>query len=725
MDRTRRHFSIWRRLSWFVFAGLFIATVALIVARRGQRPVVHNTTSAPSATPVLLITVDTLRADHVGAYGARTVQTPAIDSLAAQGVRFDDALVQAPITLPSHTSILSGTYPMWHGARSFSNPGLRPDMGFISEAFERQGYATAAFVSSFALDSSWGLSRGFETYDDRVYPDPDASGHGTKIKRRASDTVDVLLDWLKAHPPGAPEAKPFFVWLHLYDPHSPYQPPEPFLTRYEGHPYDGEIAYADSQLGRLFDYLREIGVYDRALIVLLSDHGESLGEHGELEHGYFAYRSTLRVPLIFKLPRSTTDRAAGQVVQAPVGAVDLAPTLLQLLHLQDPISRQFQGTSFAALVLGKGGTDEGQVYSECYAPYFAFGWSPLRSLSTPRYHYIEAPRPELYDFSQDPSEKHNILGQHAADTATLRDRLLDVERRYTDQRSADASASLSAETVEKLKALGYVAYSAPRPAASDKELPDPKDRLQIYLDYTHAMALAVAHQMDRSDALLASLRVREPGLYIIPCQQGQNATMESRWPDAERYFRECLKLNPSFEPGINGLAAVTAQEGRPYEAEMWLRLYLSRHPQDYLSYYRLGSLALTLSDQAEARRDFEKAVALKPGFDLAQEHLGATLMAMGEYAAAIKPLEAAVSLGMDDPRVLNALGTAYLKAQQPEKAIQAFQKALAKNSDLPLVHLNLALADLKIGDRTNARNEFRTACGGGGPQCQQYEKLFQ
>src|SRR3989475_4379641 len=278
---------------------------------------------------------------------------------------------------------------MHGGARHYTSPHLLPSVGLLPEAFQRHGYDTATFVSSFVLNSSWGLNRGFQIYDDHFGPRQNGMRDAQNVERRADETVGHLLAWFQARAQRGPAPRPFFVWLHLYDPHSPYDPPEPFHGQYAGRLYDGEVAYADSQLARLFDYLRKSGLYDRTLIVLLADHGESLGEHGEDEHSFFIYNSTLHVPLIFKLPRG---EGAPRVVRRLVGTIDVAPTILELLHLRDPLSRQFQGTSLASDILGKGAAGARPVYSETYYPRDSFVWSELRCLTTDRYKDIQRAR---------------------------------------------------------------------------------------------------------------------------------------------------------------------------------------------------------------------------------------------------------------------------------------------------------------------------------------------
>jgi len=673
------------------------------------------------STPVLLITVDTLRADRLGCYGSRTVQTPAMDALAARGVRFETALTQVPITLPSHVVILSGTYPMYNGVRDFTSPPLRSDVGLLAEAFERQGYETAAFVSAFVLDSSWGLKRGFETYDDRFDPRQFETRNPGNIQRRAGETVDRLLAWMRVRK----SDQPFFVWLHLYDPHSPYDPPEPFRTRYAGRLYDGEVAYADSQLGRVFDHLRQAGVYDRALIVLLSDHGESLGEHGEDEHGFFVYGSTLRVPLIFKLP---AGGAQPRAIHSPVGLVDVAPTLLDLLGIQDRLSRQFQGASLAALITGKSESAGRPVYSETFYPRDSFGWSPLRSIWTSQYHYIEAPHSELYQPPSDPAEKRDLAGQRAADSAALRSQLQDVERRYAGPqatRATGAAAGLPAETVEKLRSLGYVAFSAPVPTANDEALPDPKDRLTIFRSILRATDLASAGRLDESDALLKKVATAEPKLYLIHFMLGENAAKARRWTDGEKEFGACLKLNPSFEQAIMGLGRTTFAEGKLDEAKTWLELAAAQNPHSFLAYHGLGLVARAQRHDDEARADFSKAIEQKPDYAPSQQELGVTLVDLRRYSEALGPLERAASLGDADPVLANYLGTAYANTAQPERAVESYRRALSLKPDYAAARLNLAFAYRKLGDTAKANREFQVVCRQSPALCQQYQGSFQ
>ena len=674
--------------------------------------------------PVLLITVDTLRADRLGCYGARRVRTPAMDALAADGVRFENALAQVPITLPSHAVILTGTYPMYNGVRDFTSPGLPPSVGLLAEAFGRQGYATAAFVSAFVLDSTWGLSRGFQTYDDHFDPRQFETRNPGNIERRADATINRLLAWLKSRASGQASAQPFFVWLHLFDPHSDYNPPEPFHSQYAGRLYDGEVAYVDSQLVRLFHYLRTSGIYDRALIILLSDHGESLGEHGEDEHGFFVYNSTLRVPMIFKLPRGQGPR--GQVIQSPVGTIDVAPTLLELLHLRDSLSRQFQGKSLASLVLGKSAPSEPPVYAETYYPRDSFGWSPLRSFSGRRFHYIEAPQPEIYDLTADPDEKRNLYEQRRAESEALRAQLRDFERRYTATASPDKGPPLAPETLEKLKSLGYLAYSAPAaPASMTGALADPKERLKTFKSILHATDLASVGRLEESNALLKAVASEEPRLYLVPFMLAENAARARRWAEAEQQFLGCLKLNPSFQQAVMGLARAYIAQGKGEQARPWLELAVHENPHNFLAYYGLGLVARQARQNEEARRYLTKAIEEKANYAPSHQELGVTLVEMQRYAEALSPLTRAAELGPENAVLANYLGIIYSHAGRTRDAVEKFRRAIALQSDYAGAHLNLAAAYRELGDRAAAEREFRAVCALSSDLCRQYKNVFK
>jgi choline-sulfatase len=681
-----------------------------------------NSGGVSSPTPVLLITVDTVRADRLSCYGARRVRTPAMDALAAQGVRFDRALAEVPTTPPSHAVILTGTYPMYNGVRGFISGPLPKGVGVLAEAFQRHGYDTAAFVSSAVLESSWGFNRGFQEYDDRFNVRQVETSNPAAIERRAEETVGRLLAWFKARPQGRTAARPFFVWLHLYDPHARYDPPEPFRAQYAGHLYDGEVAYADSQLARLFDVLHQSGLYDRTLIVLLSDHGESLGEHGEDEHGFFIYNSTLHVPLIFKLP---SGMGTPHVVRHHVGIIDVAPTLLDLLHLRDPLSRQFQGTSLVPDILEKGAARERPVYAETYYPRDSFGWSELYGISTDRFKYIQAPRPELYDLLNDPQELHNVYAERRSLAAALREQLIGIERRYTSTQPAATAAPLPPETVEKLRSLGYVAFSAPVQPVSAGPLPDPKDHLKVFKAVMRAHALNEAGRYEESNQALEPLATEEPRLFVIPFLKAENLSQTHRWQEAEKSYLDSLKLNPTFDRALMGLARAYLVEGEAEKARPLLELVIHQSPRDIFAIHALGRIARLEGKNEEAYRYLLKAAEAKPSIAIFQQELGITLVDLKRFQEALGPLSRAEELGQEDPRLEHYLGTALANVGRFKEAVDHYQKALKMKPDLVEARLSLAFAYLNLGERANAKREFNTLCQQRPSLCEQYRKRFE
>jgi arylsulfatase A-like enzyme/tetratricopeptide (TPR) repeat protein len=702
--------------------GVSTAAAVLLFLCVSGGPSQTSSSHASATTSVLLITVDTLRADRLSCYGARSVRTPAMDALAAQGTRFENVLAQVPTTPPSHAVILTGTYPMYNGVRGFTSGALPKGVGVLAEAFQRHGYDTAAFVSSAVLESSWGFGRGFKEYDDRFTVRRVEIGNPAAIERRAEETVDRLLAWLQARLQSGTAAAPFFVWLHLYDPHAPYDPPEPFRTQYAGHRYDGEIAYADSQLARLFDYLRDNRLYDQTLIVLMSDHGESLGEHGEDEHGFFIYESTLRVPLIFKLP---SGMGTPHVDRRLVGSIDVAPTLLDLLHMQDPLGRQFQGTSLAAEILGKGTASERPVYSETYYPRDSFGWSELRGITTERFKYILAPRPELYDLRSDPQESHNVHTERASLAAALRDQLTGFERRYASTRPTPTGPPLPAETVEKLKSLGYLAYVGAAQPAANGPLPDPKDRLKVFKSVMRAHALNEAGHYEESNRVLEPLAAEEAGLFVIPFLKAENYSQTHRWSEAEKSYQDSLKINPTFDRALMGLARSYMAQGEEEKAKPLLELVVHQNPRNNFATHALGRIARIEGNNEEAYRYLLKAAEAMPSIAIFQQELGITLVDLKRYQAALDPLSRAEKLGLEDPRLEHYLGTALANVGRFQEAVDHYQKALKMKPDLLQTRLSVAFAYLNLGDRDDAKREFQSLCQQSSSLCERYRKQFE
>ncbi len=659
-------------------------------------------TRKPARLNVLLITVDTLRADRLGAYGNKEVATPALDRLARDSVVYERAFSQVPLTLPSHAVILTGTYPFHNRVQDFSGQTLSPEFRTLAESFRQHGYSTGAVISSFVLDRSWGLARGFDFYYDLFAGTSFLQENVALVERRADKSVDEALKWLKKA-----SNRPFFFWLHLYDPHSPYNAPEPFLTRYQSA-YDGEVAYTDSQVGRLLAWMRQSGLYSNTLIVLLSDHGESLGEHGENEHGFFVYNATLHVPLMVKPPRGRGVKP-GRVSSA-VETTSVAPTILALANLRDnAFQKQFQGASLPAP--GRESAEDFHAYSETFYPLSSFGWSPLRSLQSERYHYIEAPRPELYELRSDPEEKENLAGKLPAIASALKQRLEERVQKYAPAAAgAGQNSTLSPEAAEKLRQLGYMSFRVPVSEEALKAgLADPKDRVLEFNSILRAADAAQAGDFATSRALLLAVREKEPTLYTIAFLLGENALKQEDWATAAAELGRCLELNPNYDEAMTAFSRALFALERHDEAAKWVDRAIELNPRNIRAWYQKGWIQLKQNPDAAAEA-FQKVVSIQPNFALARRDLGVLRIRQQRFQEAAEHLEVASNMGLHDPRLLNFLGIAYIRTSRPQEAIAAYKKAIAGDPNLAEAHLNLAFAYQTVGNVGSAKPEYETAC---------------
>jgi arylsulfatase A-like enzyme/Flp pilus assembly protein TadD len=697
-----------RRLSIPILAAFAVVSAA---AALGQKP-----TAPPDASVahrrkpnVILITIDTLRADHVGCYGAQNVKTPTLDGLAHDGVVFERAISQVPLTWPSHAVILTGTYPFQNGVQDFTGQPLGAQFRSVAQAFKSAGYATGAVVSAFVLDRSWGLARGFDYYDDAFSAQTFQQKESGLVDRRAGESVDHAIRWLKKTASGAGQPRPFFLWLHLYDPHSPYDPPEPFHTEYSSHLYDGEIAYADHELGKLIAWLKQNRVYESSLIVMLSDHGESLGEHGEDEHGFFVYNATVHVPLIVKPPAGSGISAGKQ--SAPVETAAVAPTLLELAGLKDTGARDAVWKQFQDSGLFAGASEKEPAYSETFYPFSSFGWSPLHALENVRFHYIDAPKPELYDLEADPGETNNIAAGQPATVAVMQEKLKTLlARNPFGKQEAGAGGTLSPDAQAKLRALGYFGFhAAVSPEALKQGLADPKDKLW---EFNAILKAQDAYEQQRdadAEALLRQVEEKDPQIYVIPFLLGESALKHEKWEDAAKNLQRCLELNPNFDNAMTGLARALAKLGRDEEARTWLDKALESNPQNYRAWYQKGLLEAQ-KDPAAAHAAYEKTVAIQPNFSAGQRELGMSLFGQKDYGLAATHLEKAIELGLDDARMHNFLGICYNRTNRTAKAVQQFEAAIKLDPKLAEAHLNLAFAHQLLHQNKAAHDEYVSAC---------------
>ena len=632
---------------------LLIALLAVSCSRPPE-------TAAPTraARNVLIVTIDTLRADRVGIYGASQVETPVIDRLAREGAWAPQATVPVPLTRPSHFSLFTGLYPASHGIRDNISPPLQADVPVLAELLKRQGFTTGAFVASVVLDRQSGLSRGFDEYADRFGADVDRKG-GEAVTGEA-------LAWLssKDH---------FFAWVHLYDVHAPYVPPPEFATRYAGRPYDAEVAWSDALVGRLVESLRTSGRLDDTLVIVTSDHGEGLGDHGEETHGYFVYESTLRVPLVLRGP----GVKAGTRLDGVARTIDLLPTILQLTASPPP-SGTVAGRSLAAALRGDGRLPDDPAFAESLLPLTHFGWSDLRVVRDGRWKYILAPRPELYDLDRDPGERQNVVAAETARAAAMRAGLTArLQEESAAVKTGTAESGVPPELLERLGALGYVSPGGP--AKSRDTGADPKDHLDEYQSLTNQMlhGLLALRQGRPADALPSFLALRKRGADSFEL----------------RYYlgRTYAALGRVKEAAAEYAEAVAKQRGY---ADAWRGL---------------GESRVALGDRPGAAAAFEALVAVAPADALAHLELGQVYRDQNRMTDAARVMREATRLDPGPAAYWNALGTVLGASGQMNDAERAFAEAALRDAGNGLFVFNQAIALEQLGRRDDAIARYRRA----------------
>jgi choline-sulfatase len=633
--------------------------------------------SRRAAGPIILISIDTLRADRLPSYGYSGTRTPNIDRLIADGVLFENAYSHSPQTLPSHTSMLTGELPFEHGVRDNIGFTLKNPQRTLPQTLRDAGYATGGFVSAYVLRKQVGFDQGFDHFDDELPPASPDKPLG-QMQRPGTDTLAAATKWLDAR-----TSPRFFLFFHIYEPHRPYAPPPHIKAR---NPYDGEVEYSDEIVGRLLDYLRSKNLYDNGTIVLLSDHGEGLGDHGEDDHGIFVYRATTHVPLIVKLPGS---RNGGQRVAAPVQHVDLVPTIEELVGLPGlktrptsearPTSktRPTHGRSLVPALTGSGPLAPASIYSESLSPRYHFGWSELYALSDDRYRFIRAPKDELYDLTQDPNELTSI----AAERVQVRTAM----RRALDGLVADAKVSapsvVTAEDRQKLAALGYVGTQtgASLETASDM-LPDPKDRVDVLKKYKRANDLAGERQFGEAIVLYREILRDEPAMTDVWLQLADIYNRVGLTAQAVDAFKEVVKRNEQDPAGLTGAAAGLLRLGRLDEAKAHAELAIGVAPA--ISHELLARIAVQRGQANEARREAKLAQDADPTLPLPAFVEGALLHSQGQYAAAIphflQARDALKKRTVQMPDVNYYLGDSLARLERYGEAKPCFQAEIAQ-----------------------------------------------
>ncbi len=633
---------------------------------------------------VLLVTFDTTRADHIGCYGHPQALTPTIDALAQHGVLFEQAYVTVPLTLPSHASILTGLYPPENGMHINGRGQLSSQIPTLATTLQKHGYDTAAFIGAVVLNAKAGLDQGFQLYDDDMAGGVH-HGHESHLMRHAGIVVDSALKWLQGR-----ASKPFFAWVHLYDPHAPFEGhAEVFQDRFKDTPYDGDIAFADMHVGRLIQHLKDRGVYDNTLVIIVGDHGEGFNEHEELEHGFMLYNATLKVPFVVSNPSLCR---AGYRVPTPVSLVDIFPTVLDCLHV--PAPKRVSGVSLHQALLGQP-IEPRVCFSETEACYAAYGWSPQASVTTDAWKYVKTVREELYDLKHDPGELKNLAASHADQLEKMR-RLYQTTREKMVE-TAEHDVHYTPADLQKLRSLGYLSgKNVPGEADPGQSLADIKDRIGFY--NTEVQARKLMQEGKTEQALVDLRRVTSAVPDFMPAWLSLAAALQSlnRSDEAIDVYHQALKAKPDAADPHFDLAKLYTARGDKAKAIDEYTAALKSDPNYAMAHINLASLLSEKGDAEQARRHFEQGLEEAPDSTVGHFNFGLFLLQRREPERAITHLERALQLDPQLPQIHFQLGMAKVALEHFDEALPHFEATLQLNPRFPQAAAQLQRAREKL-----------------------------
>ncbi len=711
---------------------------------QGQNPASTGAASIPEIQPgqlrnVLLVTFDTTRADHIACYGSENSSTPTLDYLARTGVRFTQCISTAPITLPSHASLMTGQYPYNHGVRNNGTHKLPDEAMTLAERLKDHGYETGAVISAMVLNERFGIGQGFDSYDQNL-----AAGSFKNVylarETPAADTIKRAKQWLAGR-----TDKPFFLWVHLFDPHHPYTPPAEYADRVNGNPYDGELAYADEQLGVLLTEMQNMDLLRHTLVVATADHGESLGEHGESTHSIFLYDSCIRVPLIF----SHSQVAQNEVRNAAVSLVDIAPTVLDMLQL--PALETADGQSLALQLANDQGTEPAMmleqalrrrvVYSESMLPYYNFGWAALRSLRSADGRYIQAPYEELYSLANDPGELVNLVEQSPADADVFRRIMAETLPENEANHQFSNFDDLPAAEKAALIALGYVGnvgapgeHGTGENGVAEEDRPDPKDAILYFGDQTEALELARTHSPGAEEALRAVLadnpdelrcqsalaeiliatdRAEEalPIVQRLAKLQGAGAMeilalaqleRQLGMPEWEEHYAAARAVDPNDPAPLIFLGDYAGQQNEWEEAIGHYDDALALDPGNLIALIQKGLTQRYQNDLAASQATFYEALQINPDIYMLQLQLGFIAENQGAHEEAVAYFRRATELGPNRRQAWRHFGSNLLRLKRFRNAMDAFEKAAALDDPNIETYRNLGLLSVSFGKAAQA-----------------------
>jgi arylsulfatase A-like enzyme/Flp pilus assembly protein TadD len=709
------------RVAWLPF---FVLVGLLAPSCSKPRPAIRN---------VLLISIDTLRADHLSASGFPRPTTPHIDAVAREGVLFKSVHTPVPMTLPAHVSMLTGTLPPTHGLRDNLLSRLPEASLTLAEMLKARGFTTGALVSSFVLDRRFGTGQGFDSYDDRFQALHKVGDLG---ERKGDEATRLAKEWLDRH-----KDRPFFFFLHLYDPHDPYEPPEPFASRWKDRPYEGEVAFADHCVGQVVEKLRQLGLYDSTLIVISGDHGEMLGEHGELNHGFFIYEGAVRVPLVVRVPGA---KAAGRQIDLPASLIDIVPTVLSLVGAEVP--REVQGVDLSPWLAGRGaGGGARPLYAETVTPTRYYGANSLLGVISDGWKYIETTRPELYDLRSDPTESVNLVEREPARVAALGRTLTAIlAAAGRAPGPAPESAALDEASRQRLAALGYLGRSGDTSSHGfDRSKEDPKDLIAFFRKDQRLNKLVEDKEYAEARALCDEMLRQRPGFADCHLQMSKIAAAEGRLdaaltaaakavavgPKNERahlqlaallkgrgdldgaiaHLRKAVALDTSASDSRTLLGRALAEKGELDEAARLLGTTAAAQPESAEAATQLGFVLAKQGRLPEAIRSYRRALELDPRSPEAHAYLGSALASQAQWDEAITHLEHALKARPENAELHDRLGMALREKGRSEEALGHFREAVRLAPGLAIAHFNLGRALKQQGKLDEAVPHYRRA----------------
>ncbi len=694
-DKGKRSYGAALSILGLVLAGAF----ALAYLRSDRFSAPHYASGSLAGYNVLLITLDTTRADHLPVYGYRNVKTPGLDRLAATSFIFEDAIAHVPLTLPSHASILTGQLPIGHGVRDNEGFLVDPKVETLASILKRNGYATAAFVSAFVLDARWGLDQGFDFYFDQFNQYREVNRDD--IQRRAEQTALEVETWLPAN-----KNRRFFCWVHFYDPHDPYDPPEPYASTYAQNRYDGEIAYMDQSVGKLLAKLDELGVSDRTLVIVTGDHGEGLGEHDELTHGMFLYSTTQHVPLLIRVPGGKQRRISGIVRH-----IDLAPTVLDLLGL--PPSTAMQGSSLIPVINGTE-TSHRTAYAESLYALHHYGWSSLRSLTTDRYDFIESPKAELFDRRKDPGQLRNLIRDREPVASDLAEQLGAIVEQYT-RKDLEGPKKMDSDTEEKLRSLGYL--GSPVPSTPESLKTDPKDKRQIVRDVNEAVKALARRDFQAALGLVLPVVQADPNIVDAHLVAGSAFANLQQYDKGLDELFKVLAVRPDHTMALATIGTAYEGMGNLKEAERWYLKVLEIEKDHGYTIVKLANLYRRLNEPSKA--DAYMSRVITPAEDSvgaaddararSRQYAVQAEMNFGadRFADAQRDLKSAIELTPRDPELHFNLAQVYEKMGDIPNAILNYQKETEVSPSHLGAYMNMGLLQLQSGRADDAAATFK------------------